>query len=200
MMLATGAQVVLQWVANRPRVGKSSPSHLPSESITMRQAIAILLLLLSSVLTCTAAQPTSESIETLLTLTKTEALVESVYGNVEQAMRQGMAQAVAEKKLSAEQQRYLEATPKRFVTIMREELSWESLKPMYIEIYRDSFTQEEIDGLIAFYQSPVGMAFVNKMPIVMQKSMTSMQARMQPMMEKMKAAMRQALEDAKVAK
>jgi len=166
----------------------------------MRQAIAVLLLLLSSVLTCVAAQPTSESIETLLTLTKTEALVESVYGNVEQAMRQGMAQAVAEKKLSAEQQRYLEATPKRFVTIMREELSWESLKPMYIEIYRDSFTQEEIDGLIAFYQSPVGMAFVNKMPIVMQKSMTSMQARMQPMMEKMKAAMRQVLEDAKVAK
>ncbi len=166
----------------------------------MRQAIAILLLLLSSVLTCAAAQPTSESIETLLTLTKTEALIESVYGNVEQAMRQGMAQAVAGKNLSAEQQRSLEATPKRFVTIMREELSWESLKPMYIEIYRDSFTQEEIDGLIAFYQSPVGMAFVNKMPIVMQKSMTSMQARMQPMMEKMKAAMRQALEDAKVAK
>ena len=166
----------------------------------MRQAIAILLLLLSSVLTCAVAQPTSESIEALLTLTKTEALVESVYGNVEQAMRQGMAQAVAGKNLSAEQQRYLEATPKRFVTIMREELSWESLKPMYIEIYRDSFTQEEIDGLIAFYQSPVGMAFVNKMPIVMQKSMTSMQARMQPMMEKMKAATRQALEDAKVAK
>lgn len=166
----------------------------------MRQAIAILLLLLSSVLTCAAAQPTSESIETLLTLTKTEALIESVYGNVEQAMRQGMARAVAGKSLSAEQQRYLEATPQRFVTIMREELSWENLKPMYIEIYRDSFTQEEIDGLIAFYQSPVGMAFVNKMPIVMQKSMTSMQARMQPIMEKMKAATRQALEDAKVAK
>ncbi|TMH03840.1 MAG: DUF2059 domain-containing protein [Betaproteobacteria bacterium] len=111
-----------------------------------------------------------------------------------------MARAVAGKSLSAEQQRYLEATPQRFVTIMREELSWENLKPMYIEIYRDSFTQEEIDGLIAFYQSPVGMAFVNKMPIVMQKSMTSMQARMQPIMEKMKAATRQALEDAKVAK
>src|SRR5205823_10830451 len=104
------------------------------------------------------------------------------------------------KSLSDEQRRYLEAAPRQFVTIMREELSWESLKPMYIEIYRDSFTQEEIDGLIAFYQSPVGMAFVNKMPIVMQKSMTSMRTRMQPMMEKMQAATRQALEDAKVAK
>ena len=166
----------------------------------MRHAIAILLLLLSSVLTCTAAQPTSESIDTLLTLTKTEALLDSMYGNVEQVMRQAMAQAVAGKSLSDEQRRYLEATPKRFITFMREELSWDSLKPMYIEIYRDSFTQEEIDGLIAFYQSPVGMAFVNKMPMVMQKSMTSMQARMQPMMEKMRAAMRQALEDAKVAK
>ena len=166
----------------------------------MRQAIAIVLLLLSSVLMCNAAQPTSESIDTLLTLTRTDALIDSVYGNVEQTMRQAMAQAVAGKNLSEEQQRYLQAAPARFVAIMKEELSWESLKPMYIEIYRDSFTQEEIDGLIAFYQSPVGMAFVNKMPIVMQKSMTSMQARMQPMMEKMQAATRQALEDAKVGK
>jgi hypothetical protein len=165
----------------------------------MRNAIAILLLLLFSVWPCRAAPPTEESIGTLLTITKSEALLESIFGNLEQAMRQGVVQAVAGKSLSAEQQRYLEAVPKRFVGAMREELSWESLKPMYIEIYRDSFTQEEVDGLISFYQSPVGMAFVNKMPVVMQKSMVSMQSRLQPMVEKMKTAMRQALEEAKVS-
>jgi hypothetical protein len=166
----------------------------------MRNAIAILLLLLSSALTCRAAPPTDESIDTLLTLTKTASLLESMYGNMEQVMRQTMAQAVAGKSLSAEQQRFLDAAPARFVGVMRQELSWESLKPVYLKIYRENFTQEEIDGLISFYQSPVGTAFASKMPIVMQESMTSMQSRMKPMMEKMRAAMKQALEEAKVSK
>ena len=115
-------------------------------------------------------------------------------------MRQGMAQASVGKSLSAEQQRVLETAPKRFVDVMRNEFTWESLKPMYIEIYRDTFTQDEIDGLISFYQSPIGMVFVNKMPEVMQRSMVSMQSRLQPMLEKMRAAMRQAIEEAKVSK
>ncbi len=118
----------------------------------MRNAIAILLLLLSSALTCRAAPPTDESIDTLLTLTKTASLLESMYGNMEQVMRQTIAQAVAGKSLSAEQQRFLDAAPARFVGVMRQELSWESLKPVYLKIYRENFTQEEIDGLISFYQ------------------------------------------------
>jgi len=166
----------------------------------MRNAIPILLLLLSSALTCSAAPPTSESIDTLLTLSKSESRLESIYETMEQAMRQGMAQASVGKSLSAEQQRVLETAPKRFVDVMRNEFTWESLKPMYIEIYRDTFTQDEIDGLISFYQSPIGMVFVNKMPEVMQRSMVSMQSRLQPMLEKMRAAMRQAIEEAKVSK
>ena len=52
------------------------------------------------------------------------------------------------------------------------------------------FTQEEIDGLIAFYESPAGATFVEKMPVVMQKSMSIMQSRAATVMEKMNAARR----------
>jgi hypothetical protein len=166
----------------------------------MRNAIPVLLLLLGSALTCSAAPPTGESIDTLLTVSKSELRLESIYETMEQAMRQGMAQASVGQTVSAEQQRVLETAPKRFADVMRNEFTWESLKPMYIEIYRDTFTQDEIDGLIAFYQSPIGIVFVNKMPEVMQRSMASMQSRLQPMMEKMRAAMRQAIEEAKVSK
>jgi hypothetical protein len=74
------------------------------------------------------------------------------------------------------------------------------MRPLYIQIYQESFTQEEIDGLIAFYKSPLGIAFVEKMPLVMQKSMTIMQSRTGPLMEKMKAVIDQAMADAKAAK
>ncbi len=57
-----------------------------------------------------------------------------------------------------------------------------------------------MDGLLAFYRTLTGSAFIEKMPVVMQKSMSVMQTRMGPLMEKMKAAMARAIEEAKVAK
>jgi hypothetical protein len=29
---------------------------------------------------------------------------------------------------------------------MREEMTWDKLRPLYVQIYQKSFTQEEIDG------------------------------------------------------
>jgi hypothetical protein len=171
---------------------------LPSE-IEMRKSLIAIVVVLSFISSSLAASPTTQSIEKLLTLTKAESLITSMYANLEATMRQSMAQAVGGRPLSTEQKRYLDAVPKQFVKVMQEELSWESLKPTYIEIYQDTFDQEEIDGLVAFYQSPLGSAMVNKMPLVIQKSMASMQSRLQPMLERMKGAMEQALRDAKVA-
>ncbi len=71
---------------------------------------------------------------------------------------------------------------------------------MFTEIYQESFSQEEIDGLIAFYASPAGRAYIDKMPLVMQKTMTVMQSRMPAMIERMRAAREKALADAKLAK
>jgi len=160
----------------------------------------LFVLFLSSSMSAYAAAPSAESIETLLRVTKTEALLESVYVNIEVVMRQALAQSVAGKTLSPEQKRFLDSAPKRFVAVMREELSWASLKPMYIQIYQANFTQEEIDGLVAFYSSPAGQAFVNKMPAVMQQSMQAMQARLKPFSEKMKRAVEQAIAESMSAK
>jgi hypothetical protein len=147
-----------------------------------------------------AAKPSAESVEALLRVTRAEALLESVYVSSEAVMRQAMAQSVAGKPLSPAQKRFLDNAPKRFVAVMREELSWSNLKPMYVQIYQENFTQEEIDGLIAFYDSPTGKAFVDKMPAVMQQSMLAMQDRMKPFAEKMKSAVDQAIAESAAAK
>jgi hypothetical protein len=147
-----------------------------------------------------AAPPSPESIDTLLAATKAEKLLISVFDNMDEMMRRSMATAIKEQKLSAAQQRFIDAAPTKFAQVLREEMSWSRMRPLYIQIYQESFSQEEIDGLIAFYKSPVGIAFVEKMPLVMQKSMTIMQSRMGSMMQKMKAVIDQAMADAKAAK
>jgi hypothetical protein len=147
-----------------------------------------------------AAPASQESIEALLVATKAESLVDGMYGNIEQAMRRSLAAATQGRPVSEEQQRILDAMPAKFSKVMREEMSWPKMRPLYIQIYQESFSQEEIDGLLAFYGSPAGQAFVAKMPVVMQRSMEVMQSQMVPLMEKMKAAMQEAVAEAKLSK
>ena len=147
-----------------------------------------------------ATTPSADSIEALLAATRVEKLGDTMLANIDQMMRQSMAASARGQQLSAEQQRVVDATRAKLVQVLREELSWDKLRPVYVQIYQETFTQEEIDGLIAFYNSPAGAAFVEKMPVVMQRSMSIMQSRTAPMMEKMKAAMQQAIAEAKAAK
>jgi len=118
--------------------------------------------------------------------------MDSMYAGMEQMMRQG-------KPLSAEQQRVLDGFATRFAAVMREDMSWQKMRPLYVQLYRDSFDQEEIDGMLAFYASPAGLAVVNKMPVVMQKSMALSQSLMQSFIPKMTAAMKDAMTEAKIA-
>lgn len=165
----------------------------------MRKFTLFAVLVLAS-LTTHAAQPTAESIDALLKLTRVESLLNTVYGQMEQMMRQGMMQAVAGKSLSKEQQRVIETAPKEFAAVMRSELSWASLRPVYVDIYRATFSQEEVNGMIAFYRTPAGAALIEKMPVVLQKSNAAMQGRLPGLVQKMQAAMEKALTDAGVAK
>jgi len=164
----------------------------------MKNIFAILVLS-AATFSAMAAEPTDASIEKMLTLTKAESLMDSLYANMEQSMRQGMLHAAAGKQLTEEQRRVIESVPKKFAEVVREELSWANLKPMYIKIYKESFDQEDVDGLIAFYSSKAGQAYVNKMPGAMQKSMAFVQERMKPLIGKMAEAMKAAIAEAKLA-
>jgi uncharacterized protein len=117
--------------------------------------------------------------------------------NLDPIMRQSMTTVTKGQQLSAGQLQELDAARVRTIQAIREEMAWDKMHPLYVQIYQETFTQEEIDGLIAFYKSPAGVAFVDKMPVVMQKSMSIMQSRMAPMMERMRAAARQAVDESK---
>lgn len=147
--------------------------------------------------TAAYADPAStESIEELLVTTKVESLMNSYYGNIETMMRQMMTETLKGKTLDEKQKAFIDSLPAKVSKVVREELSWSSLKPMYVQIYRESFTQQEVDGLIAFYKSPAGVAMTNKMPLVMQQSTTLVQQRLVPLMEKMQEAVQQSLQEA----
>ena len=163
----------------------------------MRRFLTLAALLAS--LAVHAAPASQESVENLLAATKVETMMDSMYAGMDQLMRQGLKQASQGKPLSPEQQRVLDGLPAKFVAVMRDEMNWQKIKPLYVQLYRDTFEQEEIDGMLAFYASTAGQALVNKMPVVMQKSMALSQTLMQSVIPKMTAAMEDAMTEAKIS-
>ena len=58
----------------------------------------------------------------------------------------------------------------KMIGMMKENLSWEKLKPGVVKIYRDNFSEAELDSILAFYNSPNGQAYLTKAPILAQQS------------------------------
>lgn len=153
--------------------------------------------------TCAAlaqAQTASvESVETLLVVTQARELVDNTSAQMEHHMRQGMQAAVRSDQLTERQRRLLDAMPARMAQAVQPELSWDVLKPEFVRLYRENFTQDEVEGLIRFYRSPLGQTLVAKMPAVLADSMKIMQARIAAAQPRLRQAMEAAVAELKAA-
>ncbi|WP_341675556.1 DUF2059 domain-containing protein [Niveibacterium sp. SC-1] len=86
-----------------------------------------------------------------------------------------MQAVLKDQTITPEVQALLDGMREKVVALVRRELRWEAFEPQLIDIYRRSFTQEEMDGMLDFYRSPAGRAVVAKLPLVMQNSMQAVQ-------------------------
>lgn len=165
----------------------------------MKRLLALASLILAAPLAL-AAPPSAASIEKLLKVTRAEQLLDSNIRGIDGAIRRSMAQSLQGAKLTPEGQKIADSFATKFVAVVKEEMAWTKMKPLYVRIYSESFSQDEIDGLLAFYDTPAGRAYIDKMPIVAQKSMAAMQERMNPILARMQESMQQAVAEAKAAK
>ena len=148
-------------------------------------------LVLALALACStafAAQPSDASINELLTLAEAPKMIDGMMGQVDGMIQQSINQSAQGQQVTPAQQAAIDKYKAKTVAIMREELAWTKMQPLYTRIYRESLTQEEIDGMIAFYKTPAGQAMVKKLPALMQKVMAELPAMMNPMMQKIQAA------------
>ncbi len=135
-----------------------------------------------------AATPSTESLEKLLAVTHVEKLLDAVRPQVQATTKLMMDQALQGTTVSPQEQKILDDFRAKAAAITDEEMSMDKMKPMYIRIYSASLTQEDVDGLIAFYESPTGQVVINKMPLIMQAIMGELPKLMAPMSKKMQQA------------
>ncbi len=143
-----------------------------------------------------AAPPTKESIEALLEVTKASRTFDGVMDTMTRTTQQQLATAFAGRPLAPEQQQAMRDLQTKISNVVREAMSFERLEPLYVDVYRQTFTQDEIDGMIAFYRTPVGQSSIDKMPQVMQRMQVAMQPLMTETMQRVLAITKQAMSEA----
>ena len=55
---------------------------------------------------------------------------------------------------------------------MQQDVTWEKMKQPMIDVYLKHYTEKEINDLLAFYRTETGKAVVNKIPLIMQDSIS----------------------------
>jgi hypothetical protein len=128
--------------------------------------------------------PSDASIKQLLSVTEVQKMQDQMLTQMDSIMKSAMQQATHDQKVTPEVQKDIDKRAAETIKFFREELAWNNLEPMYVRVYQKSYTQKEVDDLLAFYQTPTGQSFIKKQPVVSQNMMADMQQRMGPMMRR----------------
>lgn len=147
------------------------------------RAVGLGAALLSAAALAQAAASTA-SVEKLLQVMKVEKQLDLMYTQTLPTMQAGMRNALSQQLGAAEAEKTAQTIAPKVNAVIREELSWSKLKPEFVQVYSETFSQPEIDAMIQFYSTPTGAGLVDKMPQVAHRSALMMQKRMGPVMQR----------------
>jgi hypothetical protein len=122
------------------------------------------------------AKPSEASIRQLFEVMHSSKLLDAYVTQIDGTVRASMQQAFAGQQPTPKQQKIMETLGHSIAALVKEELNWASFEPMMIEVYRNTFSQHEVDGMLRFYRSEAGQAVIAKLPTAMQQTMASMQS------------------------
>lgn len=135
---------------------------------------ALIVLLFSS--TVAVSAPASEnSIKELMSVTQMQKLLDGVRAQVDSEFNNAIKQALKGETPSHSQQQAIDNMKDRMSALIQGELTWEKLEPMYVSLYKESFSEEEVAGMLSFYKTPAGQAVIYKLPVLTQKTMLEIQ-------------------------
>ena len=166
----------------------------------MHMRLVVFLIVTSTIVQAAENRPTEASIKQLLEIAQAHKLIDTMMAQMENLMKTAMDQATQGKPVSPKIQKDIDKNRSDMIAILKEELSWEKMEPLYLRVYQQSFSQEEVDGMIAFYKTPIGQALLNKMPTVMQNTMLEMQKRTGPMIQRIQRMQQEIVAEIKAEK
>ncbi len=158
---------------------------MPFRSLLLPRLLLTACLALSA-FAAAAAPPSDQDIERLLTASRAQGMLDAILPQMEAMQRQQFEQITAGKNLNAEQKAEIERLHVRTSDILRRSLSWEEMRPLYIDVYKKTFSREDVRAMAKFYESPAGKSLLDKTPALMQNLMGAVQQKVLPLLEELK--------------
>jgi hypothetical protein len=112
-------------------------------------------------------------IEELFRLTQTDQMQKQVMAQMAAMMKQQTVSG-----MTPEERQAANDAMQRVMDFTMQKMSWEVMKPEFVKIYDATYTEDEISGILMFYQSPPGAAMLAKTPVLMASTMALLQKRM----------------------
>jgi len=110
-------------------------------------------------------------------LAKLDQLSAQAMDQVMTQMNSGAMQQIAGGKLTEDDQKRLDEFSGKIRQLVNRTMGWEALEPQYAKLYADAYTEQQLDDLIAFYNSPAGQAMIRAQPPVVETALAAFLAR-----------------------
>jgi hypothetical protein len=162
---------------------------MPKEATMKLITRTLLALLLITPLFAHADEASKKAkVEELMQLSNMNQMMTQMLGQMSERMKASAAEQATSLKLTAAQQTVYDSYQQKISDLITGSVNWDKLKPIMVQVYTETYTEDEIDGILNFYRSPAGKAMVAKAPELMSKSMTLMMQQMrtlQPQIEQL---------------
>jgi len=138
-----------------------------------------------------AGEPTDASVESLFVLLGIDKTPALILAQMNEMTANTVRDATMGREPTAEEQKVIHVFEQKSQAVraeLQERSRYDILKPDFIAAYREIFSQDEINQLTAFYQTPTGKMLLAKMPLATQRSTALLQQRVTPMFYRMQQA------------
>lgn len=146
-----------------------------------------------------ASQPSDASLNQLMAITDMKQMINGMFAQFDGMMNGFIRESLNGQQVTEPQQIAINNMKTKMVALLKNEYKWEILKPKFIQIYKDSLTQDEVNGMIEFYKTPSGQAVIKKMPVVMQQSMMVSQSMIHSLMPRIQQIQQEFIAEMKAA-
>jgi len=108
-------------------------------------------LLLAPQVRATDQPASAASAKVLVSLMDGRKSFDGAFAQMDHLMDMAMKQATDGQQVSPEKQKILDDMHVKMVALVKDSMNWDTFEPKMEDIYRKSFSQSEMDGMIRFY-------------------------------------------------
>lgn len=140
------------------------------------------------------AQASKDSVNELIQIAQIDKTTEMVFAPIIENLNANLEKYkndyMAKNKTNSSQKILLVKRIADIKKIIKDDLSWEYQAPIYLRVYSESLTEEEVTGVIAFYKTPAGQAWIKKTPLIFEKAKIEGEALMMNTSQKIQEIMK----------